>query len=73
MEPVTKDAAHGHEVDHGGQDGHGHSHGLVDRSIVRSREGVKAVSISLAVLGIAAPESSSQSSRSRVRWRCSPI
>ena len=33
---------------------HGHSHGLVDRSIVRSREGVKAVSISLAVLGLAA-------------------
>jgi cation diffusion facilitator family transporter len=34
--------------------GPGHSHGLVDRSIVRSREGVKAVSISLAVLGVAA-------------------
>lgn len=34
--------------------GHGHSHGLVDRSLVRSREGVKAVSISLAVLGVAA-------------------
>jgi len=33
---------------------HGHSHGLVDRSIVRSREGVKAVSVSLAVLGAAA-------------------
>lgn len=30
--------------------GHGHSHGLVDPSIVRSREGVKAVSISLVVL-----------------------
>jgi cation diffusion facilitator family transporter len=30
--------------------GHGHSHGLVDPSIVRSREGVKAVSISLGVL-----------------------
>jgi cation diffusion facilitator family transporter len=29
-------------------------HGLVDRSIVRSREGVKAVSISLAVLGLTA-------------------
>jgi len=41
---------HGHSHDHG----HGHSHGLVDRSIVRSHEGVKAVSISLAVLGIAA-------------------
>ncbi len=33
---------------------HGHSHGLVDRSIIRSRVGVKTVSISLAVLGITA-------------------
>jgi cation diffusion facilitator family transporter len=32
----------------------GHSHGLVDRSIVRSRAGVRAVSISLAVLGATA-------------------
>ena len=37
-----------------GHEGHGHSHGLVDRSIIRSHEGVKAVSISLAVLGVAA-------------------
>lgn len=40
-----------HAHDHAG---HGHSHGLVDRSIVRSREGVKAVSISLGVLGLTA-------------------
>jgi len=33
---------------------HGHSHGLVDRSIVRSRAGVRAVLISLAVLTVAA-------------------
>jgi divalent metal cation (Fe/Co/Zn/Cd) transporter len=33
---------------------HGHSHGLVDRSIVRSRDGVRTVSISLAVLALAA-------------------
>jgi cation diffusion facilitator family transporter len=33
---------------------HGHSHGLVDRSIIRSREGVKAVALSLAVLGLTA-------------------
>jgi Co/Zn/Cd efflux system component len=33
---------------------HGHSHGLVDRTIVRSRDGVRTVAISLAVLGIAA-------------------
>jgi cation diffusion facilitator family transporter len=33
---------------------HGHSHGLVEPSIVRSREGMKAVSSSLGVLGAAA-------------------
>jgi divalent metal cation (Fe/Co/Zn/Cd) transporter len=33
---------------------HGHSHGLVDSSIVRSRAGVRVVAISLAVLGLAA-------------------
>jgi cation diffusion facilitator family transporter len=43
---------HGHDHDHG--DGHGHSHGLVDRSIVRSRDGVRAVAASLAVLGVTA-------------------
>ena len=42
---------HGHEHPHGE---HGHSHGLVDRSIVRSRAGVKAVAISLGILGVAA-------------------
>jgi cation diffusion facilitator family transporter len=50
-QPTAKHAAHDHGDD---RDGHGHTHGLVDRSIIRSREGVKAVSISLAVLGIAA-------------------
>ena len=33
---------------------HGHAHGLVDRSIVRSRAGVRAVLISFVVLGVAA-------------------
>ena len=33
---------------------HGHSHGLVDRSIVRSRTGLRAVAISLGVLGVTA-------------------
>jgi cation diffusion facilitator family transporter len=33
---------------------HGHSHGLVDESIKRSREGIRAVSLSLAVLALAA-------------------
>ena len=46
--------AHGHDdLEHREHD-HGHSHGLVDRSIVRSRAGVKAVALSLAILGIAA-------------------
>lgn len=42
---------HTHEQHDGGS---GHSHGLVDRSIVRSRAGVKAVSLSLAVLAVTA-------------------
>ncbi|HTU99032.1 MAG TPA: cation transporter, partial [Luteitalea sp.] len=40
-----------HDHEHGG---HGHSHGLVHDSIKRSREGVRAVSIALAVLGAGA-------------------
>lgn len=40
------ETTHGH--------GHGHSHGLVHDSIKRSREGVRAVLISLGVLGVAA-------------------
>jgi cation diffusion facilitator family transporter len=43
-------AGHLHDHDHEGGDHHEHSHGLVDPSIVRSRDGVKAVSLSLAVL-----------------------
>ena len=35
---------------HHADEGHGHSHGLVDRSIMRSRDGLKTVAISLAVL-----------------------
>jgi cation diffusion facilitator family transporter len=61
-QPVERPHHHSHHHDHDhhnrghsqARGDHGHSHGLVDRSIVRSREGVKAVSISLAVLGIAA-------------------
>ncbi len=34
--------------------GHGHSHGLVDRSIARSRTGLRAVALSLAILGASA-------------------
>jgi cation diffusion facilitator family transporter len=42
----------GHRHDHPARlsHGHGHSHGLVDESIKRSRDGVRAVSASLAVL-----------------------
>jgi cation diffusion facilitator family transporter len=42
--PATTESAHRH----------GHSHGLVDDEIKRSREGVRAVLVSLAVLGVAA-------------------
>jgi len=41
--------AHAHH-----HDDHGHSHGLVDPSIKRSREGIRAVLVSLGVLGLAA-------------------
>jgi cation diffusion facilitator family transporter len=45
----------GHDHSHAGHDHeHGHSHGLVHESIRRSREGVRAVLISLGVLGLAA-------------------
>jgi cation diffusion facilitator family transporter len=45
----------GHTHNHTpGEESHGHSHGLVDESIKRSRAGIRAVSLSLAVLGLAA-------------------
>jgi Co/Zn/Cd efflux system component len=47
-------AEHQHDHEHHAHGEHGHSHGLVDRSIVRSRAGVKAVSLSLGVLAAAA-------------------
>lgn len=45
---------HGHGHSHSHSREHGHSHGLVDRSILRSRAGMRAVAISLAVLGATA-------------------
>jgi cation diffusion facilitator family transporter len=46
---------HAHDPDHAHHHGaHGHSHGLVDPSIKRSREGLRAVGWSLAVLGATA-------------------
>jgi cation diffusion facilitator family transporter len=41
-----------HEQDH--HHGHDHVHGRVDRSILRSRDGVRTVAISLAILGVTA-------------------
>jgi cation diffusion facilitator family transporter len=45
---------HAHRHDHSHAGGHGHSHGLIDASIKRSRAGVRAVLISLGVLGLTA-------------------
>lgn len=59
--PHTHDVVHSkaqehehHDHDHEGHSGHGHTHGLVDRSIMRSRKGLEAVGLSLAVLGATA-------------------
>lgn len=46
MEHPSPPESHVHSYD----DEHGHSHGLLDRSIIRSRDGLKAVGISLGVL-----------------------
>lgn len=43
-----------HRHDHGHDHGHQHSHGLVHDEIKRSREAIRAVSLSLGVLGAAA-------------------
>jgi cation diffusion facilitator family transporter len=55
---------HGHHTDHEdegghenrdhGEHAHGHSHGLVDERIKRSREGVRVVALALAILGVTA-------------------
>ena len=41
---------HNHSHGHSQGEGHSHTHGLVDPSIIRSQEGVKAVSLSFGVL-----------------------
>jgi cation diffusion facilitator family transporter len=53
-EAPEREHEHEHEHDHDHRHGHGHSHGLIDPSIKRSRAGVRAVLISLGVLGLAA-------------------
>jgi cation diffusion facilitator family transporter len=50
---VAERHAHTHDHPHKHED-HGHSHGLIHESIKRSRAGIHAVSLSLAVLGLAA-------------------
>src|SRR5262245_18887201 len=58
VEPLQgRSSVHSHDHAHAaGRHGHdqGHSHGLVDRSIVRSRGGVKAFAISLGILALTA-------------------
>jgi len=44
----------GHDHSHDHPHDHGHSHGLIHHSIKRSREGLKAVGLSLAILGVTA-------------------
>jgi cation diffusion facilitator family transporter len=46
--------AHPHDGPHTHAHDHGHSHGLIDPSIKRSRAGLRAVGVSLAVLGATA-------------------
>jgi divalent metal cation (Fe/Co/Zn/Cd) transporter len=53
IEPGAIHAGRNHAHDHDHKE-HGHSHGLVDRSIVRSRDGVRTVSVSLVVLAATA-------------------
>lgn len=50
----NEDLTHSHGSHHDNRHEHGHSHGLVDPSIIRSKSGVKAVSLSFAVLIITA-------------------
>ena len=51
---LSQPVAGHHDAGHHDGSGHGHSHGLIDPSIKRSREGIRAVLFSLAVLGLAA-------------------
>jgi hypothetical protein len=53
-DPAAHDRDHDGAADHGPGHDDGHSHGLIDRSILRSRDGVRTVAISLGVLGLTA-------------------
>jgi cation diffusion facilitator family transporter len=54
--PHEHHSHHRHEHPREGHDHHehGHSHGLIDESIKRSRDGVRAVALALAILGVTA-------------------
>ena len=54
LPPNPKNEHHDNDHEHSSDHGPGHSHGLVDRSILRSREGIKAILRSSAVLGLTA-------------------
>src|SRR5215210_2314156 len=51
---MTHSDVHSDQDAHSHQHSHGHTHGLVDPTIKRSRAGLRAVGLSLAVLAIAA-------------------
>ena len=51
--PIADGRSHARH-DHSSDNGHDHSHGLVDRSVVRSRAGVKSVALSLLILALTA-------------------
>jgi cation diffusion facilitator family transporter len=51
---MTSELAHRHGAHRHGTEWNGHSHGLIDDSIKRSREGLRAVLLALVVLGVGA-------------------
>ena len=52
--PHTHEPEPAHHHHHHDGEGHRHTHGLIDPTIKRSREGIRAVALSLLVLGLAA-------------------
>src|SRR3954465_869257 len=54
VRPDDHDHDHDHDHDPRHEDGHGHSHGVVDPSIKRSKDGLRVVLVSLALLGVTA-------------------
>ncbi len=54
LQTVDRVVSDHQDHDHSHGESHGHSHGLIDGSIKRSRQGIRAVSLSLAVLALAA-------------------